>query len=288
MTATTGQPLAIIAGSGALPLHVAAAAQSQGRPVFIVGIEGEADPRIGEFDHAWANWGQVGSVQKMIAGRGARDVVLIGGIRARPDLRKMKLDLATLGLLKELLAILVGGDNKVLSGAIRFFERRGFRVVGAHEVASDLVAAPGRLGAVAPTTAQSEDIRHALHAARTIGALDAGQAAVAVDGHVIALEGYEGTDAMIARAGELRERKRVSWEGRAGAVAKCAKPQQDLRVDMPTIGPGTVAAAAAAGLAGIAIEAGRVMIAERDETIRRADAVGLFVVGVAWNTPAAQ
>jgi DUF1009 family protein len=270
--------LAIIAGSGSVPLHVAAAATAGGRPVFILGVEGEADDAIAAYDHAWLNWGQVGSVPKMLGERGAREVVLVGGIKVRPDLTRLKLDFATLAVAKEILAIAAGGDDEVLSSVIAFIEKRGLRVIGAHEVATDLVAGPGPIGARRPGMANRDDIRLALRAARTIGMLDAGQAAVVVNRHPIALEGTEGTDRMLERVRELRQ-TRGAWTDRTGVLAKCAKPHQDLRIDMPAIGPRTIDAVAAAGLAGVAVEAGRVMITEREETIRRADAAGLFVVG---------
>jgi DUF1009 family protein len=118
-----------------------------------------------------------------------------------------------------------------------------------------------------------------MKAARVIGKLDAGQAAVVINGVIVALEAYEGTDGLLERVGKLRESGRVRWKGRAGVLAKCAKPQQDLRVDMPTIGVKTVRAAAAAGLAGIAVEPGRVMIVDRTAVIELADKEGLFIIG---------
>ena len=124
-----------------------------------------------------------------------------------------------------------------------------------------------------------DDARTAMDAARAIGELDIGQAAVAVNGLVVAVEAAEGTDAMLERVGELHSKGRVKWSGRAGVLAKCSKPQQDLRVDMPTIGPRTVMGVAKAGLAGIVVEAGRVMIAERAETVKAADESGTFILG---------
>jgi DUF1009 family protein len=274
------EPLAIIAGSGPVPLHVAKAAISQGRPVLILGFEDEAAAGIADYDHVWIDWGKIGSVIKLLDARGIRDVVLVGAIRARPNLRQVKLDLATMRIAKEILTALVGGDNNALITAVRYLENHGRRVLGAHQVATDLVAAPGPVGALKPDRTARRDVEVAMEAARAIGLLDAGQAAVSVNGRVVALEGAEGTDAMLIRVGELRSQQRISWRGRAGVVAKCAKPQQDLRVDMPTIGPRTVESAAASGLAGIVVEAGKVMIYDRTETARRADAAGLFVVGV--------
>jgi UDP-2,3-diacylglucosamine hydrolase len=279
MTMPEGEALTIIAGGGPIPSYVASAAAKAGRPVFVVGIKGEADQAIAAFPHEFLDWGQLGRLDEILSSRGGRDLVLVGSIRTRPDFKGISLDFATMRSLKDILAIIIGGDNDVLSGAVRFFEKRGMRVVGAHEVATDLVVNAGPLGRARPGRAERRDADTALRAARAIGVIDAGQAAVAVNGRIVALEAAEGTDAMLERVGALKAARRIKWEGRAGVLGKCAKPQQDLRVDMPTIGTRTVEAAISLGLAGIAVEAGRVMIVDRAETIRRADAAGVFVVG---------
>jgi len=243
----------------------------------VVGIEGEADPEILQFPHEWFQWGQLGHLQKVLASHGKGDVVLVGGVKTRPDFSRMKLDLGTVRMLPKLLSLLAHGDNTVLTGAIQVIESWGYKVVGAHEVARDLVAVAGSLTATRPRSEALNDAKIAIAAARCIGELDAGQAAVVANGRVVALEAAEGTDAVLARIASLRDAGRLRWSGRAGVLAKCPKPQQDLRVDMPTIGPSTVAGAEAAGLAGIVIEARRVMIIEREETLRRADASALFI-----------
>jgi hypothetical protein len=286
MASSSGQPLAIIAGAGSVPLHVASAALSSGRKVVILGIEGEADGRIADYPHAWFNWGQLGRLEKLLAEHGTREVVLIGGIGSRPDFKTFKLDFGTVRVLPEILSVMANGDNTLLTGVVKMFETRGYSIVGAHEIAADLVAKPGLVAGRKPRSRDLDDVGIAIAAARAIGTLDAGQAAIAVGGRIMALEAAEGTDAMLARVAKLREDGRIKWSGRAGVLAKCAKPQQDLRVDMPTIGPQTVSGAAAAGLAGIAIEAERVMIVDRAETLSRAEAAGLFVYG-AEGAPAA-
>lgn len=246
----------------------------------VFGIDGEADREISEFPHEWFQWGQLGSLEKQLASHGKGDVVLIGGVRTRPDFRQLKLDLRTVKLLPTLVSLMANGDNTVLTGAIGLVESWGYTVVGAHEIARDLVATAGALTAKTPRAGDLNDAEIALAAARSIGELDAGQAAVAANGRVVALEAAEGTDGVLSRVASLRADGRLRWRGRVGVLAKCAKPQQDLRVDMPAIGPSTVAAAGAAGLAGIAIEAGRVMIVDREETLRLADADRLFIYAV--------
>jgi DUF1009 family protein len=262
-----------------VPGIVAAAAERAGRPALILGLEGESDPSISTFRHAWVKWGELGRVDTLIREHGATEIVLVGTIGKRPDFRSISLDAMALKSLPRLAGITFGGDDSVLSKAVRFLESLGHRVVGAHEIAPELVAGASPLTRRTPSRSEREDIALAIQAALAVGNLDAGQAAVALDGRIVALEGAEGTDAMLARVAELRAAGRVSSKGRVGVLAKCAKPRQDLRVDMPTVGSKTVERAAAAGLAGIAVEAGRVMIIEREATVRLADEAGLFIVG---------
>lgn len=273
----TAEPLAILAGGGTVPVIVAAAAARAGRPVVIIGIAGEADREIEAFAHQWVEWHEIGRLLRTLRQHEARELVLVGRISARPDYHGMKLDRAGRVVRAAILRIFSGGDNAVLSGAVRLFEDRGFRIVGAHEVARELVVPVGWMTRTQSTTKDLRDADLALGAAKAIGRLDIGQAAVAVGGRIIAVEGAEGTDGMLERVGALRAAGRIRWSGRAGALGKCAKPHQDLRVDMPTIGPATVRAAAAAGLAGIVVEAGQVMLAEREETVRIANTLGLFL-----------
>jgi DUF1009 family protein len=273
-----GERLAILAAGGSVPVHVASAAVAAGRPVFVIGLDGMADERLRSFPHEMVKWGQVGRVVELIDAHQIRDVVLIGAVDERPDFRNTRIDLGAVRILPRILALLVGGDDTVLRGLTRLIEGQGCRVVGAHEIAPDLVAQPGLVGGPRVSSAARADARLALEAARLIGTLDSGQAAIAVQSRVIALEGAEGTDAMVRRVAELRRVGRVRWLGRSGILAKCSKPQQDLRVDMPTIGPETVKVAAEAGLAGIVIEPGRVMIAERAETVALAKQTGTFIL----------
>lgn len=272
----SAEPLAILAGGGTLPLIVASAAVRAGRSVTIVGIEGEAGPEIAAYPHEWVGWGEVGKLLLTLRQRHAQDLVLVGRIASRPDYDSLPLDRGGRIARKLISEIFHGGDNAVLSGAVRLLEARGYRVVGAHEIAHELLPQPGWLTRAHGGDGHLRDARIALDAASAIGTLDVGQAAIAIDGRVVALEGAEGTDGMIERVAALRGTGRIP-AAPSGVLAKCAKPHQDLRVDMPTIGPDTADAAAAAGLEGIVVEAGRVMVAEREETIRRANARNLFL-----------
>ncbi|MGE0653686.1 MAG: LpxI family protein, partial [Alphaproteobacteria bacterium] len=209
------EPLAILAGGGSLPRIVAAAAQRAGRPVLILGLEGEADDSITSFPHRWLDWGDVGRALAAIRRHQARDVVIVGWISRRPDFRSLKLDRGGRLAKDAIVGIFDGGDNAVLLGAVGLFEKRGFRVVGAHEVARELVAPAGLLTRRPPSDDERRDADLAFEAAKAIGSLDIGQAAAAVNGRVVALEGAEGTDGMLERVGTMRQNRRISWEGRA-------------------------------------------------------------------------
>jgi len=273
----TARPLGIVAAAGNLPTQVASAALAAGREVFVFGLEGIVDADLTPYPHAILKLGQFGRVRRIAQERNIRDMVLIGAIHKRPDISSLGIDLGTLPLVPKIMkSLAAGGDDAVLRGLIGLFEDAGFNVLGAHEVDSSLTAVAGQVAGPA-IRELGDDAALALKAASGIGALDIGQCAVAVDGRIIAVEAAEGTDAMIARVKHLRDIGRVRWRGRAGVLSKRSKPQQDLRVDMPTIGPGTVEAVADAGLAGIVIEAGRVLIAERATTVQRARETATFI-----------
>ncbi len=271
--------LGIIAGRGPLPRAIAEAASSRGVSLHIVGIRGEAREEIERFPHTWVKWGEIGKMFRALDKNGCADIVIIGGVN-RPDFSNVRLDLGAIKTLPFILSLGKGGDDHVLSRVVRFFEEKGYRVHGAGDVAPELLAGEGVLGAKAPTAEDRADIDLALRVVGALGRLDVGQAAIVARGYVLAVEAAEGTDAMLARCAELRAAGRTGKGGRAGVLVKVPKPGQEERVDLPTIGPDTVTKAAAAGLAGVAVAAGRVLIAERDATIAAADRDGLFLFGV--------
>jgi UDP-2,3-diacylglucosamine hydrolase len=271
--------LGIIAGRGPLPCVVAASASARGVPLHIVGIRGEARDDIERFPHTWVKWGEIGKMFRALEQNGCGDLVIIGGVN-RPDFSNVRLDLGAIKTLPFILSLGKGGDDHVLSRVVRFFEDKGYRVHGAGDVAPELLAGEGPLGKQAPSAEDNADMAIALRVVRELGRLDVGQAAVVANGYVLAVEAAEGTDAMLARCGELRAAGKAGRRHPAGVMVKAPKPGQEERVDLPTIGPDTVKRAADAGLAGIAIAAGRVLMAERTATIEAADAHGIFLVGV--------
>jgi DUF1009 family protein len=273
-------PLGIIAGGGQLPYIVAESVGARGFPVHIFGIRGEASEAIERFTHTWVKWGELGKLFATCDTIGCRDLVIIGGV-SRPDFANVKFDLGAIKNLPFILSLGKGGDDQVLSSIVRFFEGKGFRVHGAGDMAPELLVGEGRLGKKRPTAEELADIEVGVNVVRELGRLDVGQAAVVAKGYVLAVEAAEGTDAMLNRCAELRESGRT--RGRAGVLVKAPKPGQEERIDMPTIGPATVQKAAAAGLAGIAVAAERVLMAERAATIDAADQNEIFLLGQNWD-----
>jgi DUF1009 family protein len=198
--------------------------------------------------------------------------VFVGKVR-RPSLKELRPDWRALKVIVKA-TVRALGDDGLLRAVIREFEEGGARVVAPHEVVRDLLAAEGVYGKIQPDRQARIDIARGFAAAKAIGALDIGQAVVVQQGIVIGVEAIEGTDALIARAGPLQR------EGAGGVLVKVPKPRQERRIDLPTIGAETVEAAAKAGLRGIAVEAGGALIINRAKVAARADALGLFVVGM--------
>jgi hypothetical protein len=174
-----------------------------------------------------------------------------------------------------------GGDNHLLSILAQLFEKRGFRFLGAHEVAPEILMPRGAIGRRAPSARDRADIARGVALLSAIGPFDVGQAVVVAENYVLAVEAAEGTDRMLTRIAELRSEGRVRAAPATGVLVKVPKPAQDRRFDLPAIGPSTVAGAARAGLAGIAVMAGAAIIVEPAEVGAAADRAGIFVTGIA-------
>lgn len=277
-----GDRVGIIAGSGRLPVNVADSLAQAGHPPFVVRLEGETDPgtSLAGYEGQVLAIEQFPSLLPLLKRKGITHVVLAGGISRRPRLRAIRPSVMLFRLLPRALTALARGDDGLLRILVNTFEDYGIKVVGAHQIVPELLAVEGPMGAHAPQKGDRADLNAGLEAALAIGALDVGQAAVAIGGRAIALEGIEGTDLLLQRVRELRDNGRIAGRKR-GVLVKCAKPNQELRADLPTIGPSTVDAAHAAGLAGIGVEAGRSLVLDFGELVERADRLGLFVVGLA-------
>lgn len=274
----TWSRLGLIAGGGELPVHVAEAAGRDGRLGCVVALKGFAQPER-YASPVTVGLGQLGAVLKALAAADC-DAVCFAGIVPRPDFSSLKLDMKAMASLPKVLAAAPRGDDALLRAVVRIFEAEGLAVVGADEIASELAAREGLVGAIGPDDQGRMDALKALQIAAVIGAEDIGQGAVVADGLVLAVEAQEGTDAMLMRVAGLPQAVRGAGAAPRGVLAKRPKPGQERRVDLPVIGVSTVEGAARAGLAGIAVPVGGALVLGRDAVAAAADAAGLFVWGV--------
>lgn len=269
--------VAIIAGNGLLPINVANALAAAGKSPFLVPLRGEADPILYEYEHQEISIVEFAKLVRSMKAAGVDRVVLAGGVTSRPHVSDLKFDWPTLRAVPYVLRALGQGDDALLRAFIGLLESFGFKVVGAHEVVPDLLSpSPAQvLTRKIPDARERHNLELAMETALRLGDLDVGQGAIAIGGRVVALEGAEGTDQMIDRVRELRAAGRIPRRG--GVLVKMAKPQQDERADLPTIGISTIDKAVQAGLSGIAVEAGRTFILGFGETIAAANDKGLFI-----------
>jgi len=273
-------PLAIICCGGSMPFAVADAVIGAGRRVVLFAVEGVADTaRVAGYAHRWVKLGQGGGLMSMMREADCRDVVFIGSL-TRPPLSKIRLDFGMLMMLPTIVSSFRGGDDHLLKNLGSILEKNGFRLVGAHEVAPQISVPKGDLTKLAPSPTELADIERGLGVLKAMGPFDVGQAVVVTNGHVIAIEGIEGTDEMLARVADLRRRGRLHAPKGRGVIVKAPKPEQDRRFDLPAIGPKTVEGVAAAGLAGIAVAAGETIMAEPAATIMAAQQAGIFIIGI--------
>jgi DUF1009 family protein len=270
-----GPKLGIVAGGGALPLRIAEACEASGREFLVVALEGQADAGwLTAVPHVWVRLGAAGRLRVLLRQAGVGAVVLAGSVR-RPSLLALMPDALALRVLLRAGGLALG-DDRLLTRIIAAFERHlGVPVVAPSDLLPGSLAPAGPLGGLAPLAEDAAGIVLGLARARAHGARDLGQACVVQQGELLGLEGRDGTDALIGRCGARRR------PGRGPILVKAKKPQQDLRADPPAVGPQTVRRAAEAGFAGLALEAGSVLLIDRAELVAAADAAGLFVVGVA-------
>lgn len=271
--------LGILAGGGPFPGRVAAAAQAAGRQVFIVALRGFAEAAVvAPYPHAEARMGAAGEILGLLRRNGCKDLVLVGPVK-RPSIFDLRPDGEGTRIMARIGRAAFSGDDGLLAAIVRVLGEEGFRVLGAHEVLTEAVGPKGVMGRVAPDAAARADMVRAVAVVRAIGRLDVGQGCVVQQQVVLAVEAVEGTDRMLERAGALR------LPGPGGVLVKLVKPGQDRRTDLPTIGPATLRAAAAAGLRGVAFEAGGTLLTDRVACVTEADAAGLFLVGIDPDMP---
>jgi DUF1009 family protein len=273
-------PIAILAGAGQLPIQLVNHLAQAGQDYRVLAFRGFAEAELQRRAHATVNLLDLKTIMSTLDGWRPLAVSLVGAVR-RPGFSALLGAYSALRNRQEVKEVITRGDDQVLRGAVMLLEERGHRVVGAHELAPNLVASRSLNGTRQPNGDDREAIAVGLDLLASVSAFDIGQGAVIARRHVLAIEGPEGTDRMVQRVRALRQ----SWFGlrrreEGGVLIKAAKRGQDLRVDMPTIGPKTVIEASKAGLSGIAIGAGSTFVLEQEETLRTADRLGLFLIAV--------
>lgn len=266
--------LGIIAGGGSIPRRLIEHCQAQGRDFFVLAIEGNASKDLVSQDipHMWMRLGQAGSGFKKFKEEGVEEVVMIGTIK-RPTFHDLIPDFRTTAFFAKI-GMKALGDDSLLRAVIKEIEGEGMIVRGIQEVMPDILVKEGVLGKHKPDKQAMADIRRGIDVALALGELDVGQSVIVQQGLVLGVEGIEGTDELIRRCGEYRRK------GAGGVLVKLRKPQQDMRIDLPTIGTRSVLRAKESGLRGIAVHAGNGLIVDEAEMIKTADKEGLFIIGV--------
>lgn len=273
MSASTAK-LGIIAGGGNAPRYLIEACQKLGRSFHIICLEGQADEGLGEgLPHTWLPLGAAVKLKNLAEAEKIQEIVMIGRVR-RPSLLEIKPDWLALKVLTKIGMNMLGDDALLRAIGKAMEDESGLRVIGIQDVFKDLLTPTGVMGKVAPDDDAQNDIQRGILVARALGQLDVGQSVIVQQGMVLGVEAIEGTDALMARASGLKR------EGLGGVLVKIAKPQQDNRYDLPTIGADTVRAMVQAGLRGVALEAGRSLLIDREKTIALADEAGIFVTGL--------
>jgi UDP-2,3-diacylglucosamine hydrolase len=270
--------LAIIAGRGDLPRLLAEHCARLGRPYRVVRLEGVELPWLGTHPAIPAAFEKPGRLFAALREAGCREVTFAGGIR-RPGLNPLRFDLKMLKIAPRLLAGMRDGDDRTLRLVAEIFEQEGLHLVAAHEILSDLLVPAGVLTSAAPGAADREDAARAAGIVAAMGAADIGQAVVVAQGLCLGVETIQGTDALLDFVARTGAAYRPDPDGTRGILYKAPKPGQDWRIDLPAVGPATVDGARAAGLAGLVLPAGGVLMLGRDATIDAADAAGLFIWG---------
>ena len=265
--------LGMIAGGGMMPVEIIRHCKRNDNDIFVVGLESFANEEdLKDVPHIFAKMGEVGKIIKAFKQNNVFNIVLAGGIK-RPALKELIPDWEGTKLLAKL-AMKKMSDDNMFRVVIDEIELRGFHVLGIEEVVPEMLFSEGIYGKIKPTAEDMDDIQRGITVAKAIGAVDVGQAVVVQEGIVLAMEAVEGTDQMLSRAASLKK------QGKAPVMVKVLKPGQDMRADLPAIGLQTIELLKKNGIKGIAVEAGGILLIERDAVIEAANRAGIFIIGM--------
>jgi UDP-2,3-diacylglucosamine hydrolase len=267
--------IGVIAGKGSLPRQLISSLNQKNIKPYLIALNNITDK---ETDHATAStcWARIGSAGKIIAffkDNGIKQIIMAGGMK-RPSFTSLIPDATGLKLINKIRKLNQAGDNSMFDVIISFLEENGFEIIGVDEATTELVAGSGILGRVEPHRKFLKDIEYGKHIALEIGKLDIGQAVVVQNHLTLGVEGIDGTDALIKRCASLQ------YDGKGAVLVKMKKPKQDRRIDLPSIGIKTIELLYESGMKGVAVEAGNSLILDKEETIKRANELGVFIYGV--------
>ncbi len=265
--------LGMLAGGGMMPVEIIKYCSKNGIEIFVVGIEPYAtEDQLKDVPHIFASIGEAGKMLKAFKNNQVQNVVLAGGIK-RPSFKELIPDWGGMKLMAKL-AIKRMSDDSMFRAVMDEIENHGFKVVGIEEVVPEMMFSEGLYGKVKPSSEDMDDIKRGITVAKALGAVDVGQAVVVQEGMVLAVEAIEGTDMMLSRAATVKK------AGKAPVMVKVLKPGQDMRVDLPAIGLKTIEQLKKYGIKGIAVEAGGILLIEREAVIKMADESGIFIIGM--------
>ena len=266
-----GEWLGLIAGNGRFPIIFADNARKMGYQVSAVAHEGETDPELSEHVDRihWIKIGQLNKLIQAFKGDHVRRAVMLGGIKKTHVFSTVRPDFRTLAMATRLA---LWKDDDILREFAKELEGEGITICESTFGLDGILAEEGVLTARAPSEKEWEDIRYGWEVAEEIGRLDIGQCVVIKDRVVVAVEAVEGTDEAIKRGGQLAKEGAV--------VVKRCKPQQDLRFDLPAVGPRTIGVMKSVNASVLAIEAGRTIILDRDQTLDKARSAGIAIIAL--------
>jgi DUF1009 family protein len=268
-----GQKLGMIAGDGMMPVEIIKYCNENSIEIYVVGLESFAtSEQLKDAPHSFTKIGEAGKILKAFKNNGVKNIVLAGGIK-RPSLKELIPDWGGMKFIAKV-AMKSMSDDGMFRAVINEIEEHGFKVVSIEDVVPSMMFSEGIYGKTKPSTDDMNDISRGITVAKALGAVDVGQAVVVQEGMVLAVEAIEGTDMMLSRAATVKK------AGKAPVMVKVLKPGQDLRVDLPAIGLQTIEQLKKYGMKGIAVEAGGILLIEREAVIKQADEAGIFIIGV--------
>jgi DUF1009 family protein len=268
--------LGMIAGSGMMPVEIINYCNKIGREIYVIGLEPFAnEEQLKDAPHSFAKIAEVGKMLKTFKSNNVYEIVLAGGIK-RPSFKELIPDWEGMKMVGKL-AMKKMSDDNMFRAVIDEIEKLGFKIVGIEEVVPEMLFFEGIYGKVKPSKEDMDDINRGIIVAKALGAVDVGQAVVVQEGMVLAVEAIEGTDMMLSRAATVKK------PGKAPVMVKVLKPGQDMRVDLPAIGVQTIEQLKKYGIKGIAVEAGGILLIERETVVKMADEAGIFIIGMKIN-----